>query len=252
MAVLVDIATETYDSKIEQELHLIQQRIRRLRSILVRYDRDKLYRSKVRPMAVVISIISFILLFLLAMFGPKIGFSVSTLIPVLQIPLVVLLWSAIGSFTSMVYRFNTASDLELQDPLRWLVTRPLTGIVMGVIAFLVVKVGLLSTASDLAASIGTTELMWLIAFLAGFSDRFSEGILRNTVGRLGGDKSADLFTHIPPASDLDIIETSQTPSKKKPSINQRVEPPQPQQGKSEPSKTDIAPESEQSAAQKSA
>src|SRR5260370_3473123 len=34
--------------------------------------------------------------------------------------------------------------------------------------------------------------MWLVAFLAGFSDRFSDGLLKSLVGRFGGDKTADL------------------------------------------------------------
>jgi hypothetical protein len=237
VAVLLELTAEAYEAKLEQELDSIHRRTEQLKSLLNRQDRDKNYRVNVRLIAVVVSIVSFVLLFLLAIFSPRIGLSVSTLIPVLQIPLAVLLWSALGSFTSLVYRFNTASDLELQDPLRWLVTRPLTGIVMGIIAFLVMKVGLLTTSStDVAASLGTNELMWLVAFLAGFSDRFSEGILRNAVGRLGGDKSADLFAPTAPASGLDLVELFQSAIKRKKEPAQESKQPQVEQVKAEPGK----------------
>jgi hypothetical protein len=34
--------------------------------------------------------------------------------------------------------------------------------------------------------------MWLVAFLAGFSDRFADGLLKSLVGRFGGEKNTDL------------------------------------------------------------
>lgn len=216
VAVLLGLTAEAYEAKLEQELDSIRRRIEQLKSLLDRHDKDKIYRNNVRLIAVVVSVGAFILLFFLAIFGPRIGLSAESLVPVLLVPVPILLWSALGSFTSLVYRFNTASDLELQDPLRWLVTRPLTGIVMGTIAFLVVKVGFLTTASDLADSLGKNELIWLIAFLAGFSDRFSESILRNIVGKLGGDKTADFFSPTTSSTGLDLVTLFQSAIRRKP------------------------------------
>src|SRR5262249_17582 len=57
---------------------------------------------------------------------------------------------------------------------------------------------------------GSKELMWLIAFLAGFSDRFADGMLKSLVGKFGGDRSSELVsveptsasTLLPPLSPI--------------------------------------------------
>jgi hypothetical protein len=101
----------------------------------------------------------------------------------------------------MLYRFNNSVDAELADPLRWSFTRPLTGVLMGIIAYLAFKIGLL-VLQPMSAPDGATvtrlsapqELLWLAAFLAGFSDRFADSVLRSLAGRLGGDRQAELHT----------------------------------------------------------
>jgi len=108
---------------------------------------------------------------------------------------------------AMLYRFNTSADAELADPLRWCFTRPLTGILMGIIEYMVFKVGILvlQPASDaVSAAHGSggapQELLWLAAFLAGFSDRFADSVLRSLAGRLGGDRQGDLVVTDRPSS----------------------------------------------------
>jgi hypothetical protein len=56
----------------------------------------------------------------------------------------VIFWSAIGSFAAILYRFTNAGDKDLEDPVRWLFSRPVTEIIMGAISFLVLKGGLLA------------------------------------------------------------------------------------------------------------
>lgn len=202
-AVVLELTAEAYEAKLEDNVASVRRRIGQLKSVLDRHDKDRAYRGTVRLVAVVVSLVAFVLLFLLAIVGPSFGLSTESFVPVLQIPVPVLLWSTLGSFTSLVYRFNTASDVELQDPLRWLVTRPLTGVVMGTIAFLAIKVGALAMEPELAKSLGKNELVWLAAFLAGFSDRFSETILKSIVGKLGGDKTADFFSPTTVTAGLD-------------------------------------------------
>jgi hypothetical protein len=122
----------------------------------------------------------------------------------MQLPLPILLWSAIGSFTAILYRFNSSGDIELRDPLRWLFTRPLTGIVMGTMAYLAMKIGMLAAVPDKASSLGSLELMWVVAFLGGFSDRFADTLLRSLVGRFGGDGKADLVSLDDLSSSLNL------------------------------------------------
>src|SRR5262249_7255303 len=44
------------------------------------------------------------------------------------------------------------------------------------------------------------QLLWLAAFLAGFSDRFADSVLRNLTGRLGGDRQSDFLSADRPAA----------------------------------------------------
>jgi hypothetical protein len=111
-----------------------------------------------------------------------------------MIPLPVLIWSGIGSFAAILYRFNSSGDVELQDPLRWLFTRPLTGIVMGTITYFVLRIGLMSVESPNVDTLSSSELLWLVAFLSGFSDRFSDTLLRALIGRFSGEKLDSLVT----------------------------------------------------------
>lgn len=191
---LIELTIETYESNVEQELDLIERRTKQIQSVLDRDEKERNFRKKIRFLAVAISVLAFILLFTVAILLPVYVAGTDYIIPILSIPITVLLWSAIGSFTALLYRFNKAGDVELQDPLRWLVTRPITGIMMGVLAYLALKAGFLAM-SQTNTSIATNELIWLISFLAGFSDTFSDGILKRLMGQLGNDKNEDLINY---------------------------------------------------------
>ena len=209
LAMSLELTAEAYEANIDEELDAIQRRSNQLNSFLDRDANDRRQRKRVRIVAVLISVSSFVGLFALAILGSRYDLEVDYVIPVLQIPMPVLLWSAIGSFTSLLYRFNKASDIELQDPLRWLVTRPLTGIVMGTVVYLVIRAGFLSTGVVDLLPAETNELIWLVAFLVGFSDRFSESLLKSLVGRLGGDKDTSLLTPSSMPTRLSVAELLQ-------------------------------------------
>ena len=125
----------------------------------------------------------------------------ATLVPILNVPVPVILWSCSGSLGAMLYRFYTSADAELADPLRWSFTRPLTGILMGITAYMAFKAGVLliqpQSGSNTSAIDNLSEvqqqLLWLAAFLAGFSDRFADSVLRKLTGRMGGDQQADFL-----------------------------------------------------------
>src|SRR5438477_550043 len=84
------------------------------------------------------------------------------LIAIISIPFAIVMWSFIGSLSAMLYRFNKSDDAELADPLRWMFTRPLTGVVMGVVSFLILKAGLTTIGSTTIdpANLGKQEFMW--------------------------------------------------------------------------------------------
>jgi hypothetical protein len=141
---LFELTAETYETNIEQELDLVQRRADQIKSVLDRDQKDRKFRKIVRFVAVIISVLIFISLFTAAVLSPLYLSTIDYTIPILSIPLPILMWSAIGSFTALLYRFNKAEEAEIHDPLRLIVTRPLTGIMMGVVTYLVVKTGFLA------------------------------------------------------------------------------------------------------------
>lgn len=184
-----------YEAKTMQDLEILDMNISRIENALAAYQKDRSKRKQVRWIAVFVSFMSILGTGVFLWFSEKLGFDSATFINIINLPLPVLLWSIIGSYAAILYRFTNAGDSELKEPLRWLFARPLTGIIMGAISFLIMQVGLFSiNADDAAKSLGGKEIVWLVAFLAGFSDRFSDYLLKNVVGRFGGNTDGDLIT----------------------------------------------------------
>lgn len=127
------------------------------------------------------------------------------MVPGINVPVYVLLWSAIGSCTAVLYRINRAVDMDLEDPVRLMVAQPIISVVMGTVSYLIVQLGLLTLTSDPTASglpdangienaaeQRITYFLSFMAFLVGFSDRFANRLLQTLAGRFGGESDADL------------------------------------------------------------
>jgi hypothetical protein len=187
--------SNTYEATSEQELQIIGMSLSRIENALTAYKNDKKRRGRIRLFAVIVSLLGLIGIGLAIWICTVRGVTETYEVNILKLPVQVLFWSIIGSFAAILYRFTHAGDSELNEPLRWLFARPLTGIIMGAIAYLVLRVGLITIQSGQPATpLGGKEVVWLIAFLAGFSDRFSDVLLRNVVGKFGGDTTGDLLT----------------------------------------------------------
>jgi|GEM_PF-6835071 len=111
-------------------------------------------------------------------------------IPLLGVPVSVIIWASLGSLGAILYRFYTRQPGRLVDEVRWLVARPIIGIIMGALGYLTVLSGIFAfggaSAAD-AASNSRPQLMWLVAFLGGFSDRFFESVIDGVIGRFSND-----------------------------------------------------------------
>jgi uncharacterized integral membrane protein len=189
----VDLMTQMYEAKSEQQLKTTEMSLSQIKVYLEQYKKIMRNRSYARWAAVLVTVLALLILVLVILH--EINASRSTFtstIPVLDLPLPILVWSAIGSFTAILYRFNNSGDIELQDPLRWLFTRPLTGVVMGAITYFVIKLGFLTVGMEDSANLDTSKLLWVIAFLGGFSDKFADSLLKSLVGKFGGDSKENL------------------------------------------------------------
>ena len=97
------------------------------------------------------------------------------------IPEPIWFWAVIGSFTSMLLRAGYFPFQDKTQAFRWLLFRPIVGVVMGVLAYLMVIAGLIVFAGK--ATPQTPELLWVISFVGSFSDTLSINLLQRILGR---------------------------------------------------------------------
>ncbi|MEL7005072.1 MAG: hypothetical protein AAFN93_20385 [Bacteroidota bacterium] len=109
------------------------------------------------------------------------------LVPFFEIPWPVLLWSFIGSLAAMIYEFNRKPLYDFGNVAKWLITRPVQGVVLGSAFYLVLVSGLLlltgSNPSESADSARVDEVILVLSFLVGFSDKFADSVFNTLVDR---------------------------------------------------------------------
>jgi hypothetical protein len=96
------------------------------------------------------------------------------------IPAAVWLWALIGTLTSMLLRAGAKPFADRVEAKRWLVYRPVVGVVMGVMIYLLLQAGLIVFTDQ--GQTQTEELVWVVAFFGGFSDSFSVNLLNRILG----------------------------------------------------------------------
>ncbi len=147
-----------------------------------------------------------------------------TKIPLLSVPVSVILWASIGSLAAILYRFYTKNAESLEDELKWLLARPIIGIIMGCIGYIAIIGGLIvfgtspplietyssqaynnsETVNSDSVSDGNIApessekedknsvndkdarvyMFWIVAFLCGYSDKFFESTIELLAGKL--------------------------------------------------------------------
>lgn len=104
--------------------------------------------------------------------------------PILGIPGPVIIWSLIGSFAAMLHRYNHRPIEDFDDAEKWLLTRPVLGVVLGSTFYLVLNSGffLIPGINNSDSSI-KDEVTLILSFLVGFSDRFVDSVFNALVDR---------------------------------------------------------------------
>jgi len=107
------------------------------------------------------------------------------------IPVPVIFWSVIGSLTSIIINAGRRPIANFNDALLLLFSRPIAGIVMGILCYLMLAAGLLAmTGSDKTQ---LPQLLWVTAFAGSFIDTLSERLLKrfsNGISNTGDDAKA--------------------------------------------------------------
>ncbi|MBC7877767.1 MAG: hypothetical protein H7Y59_11415 [Anaerolineales bacterium] len=107
--------------------------------------------------------------------------STESVIPWLNVPISIVFWSAIGSAANMLYRYYKKDDaINIDRELRRAWARPLVGIIMGVVTYLVAVSGLILIGAATPQNINIEikpEILSLFAFVGSFSDKIFEGVV---------------------------------------------------------------------------
>lgn len=119
----------------------------------------------------------------------------TTIIPIIDVPLPVVIWAAIGSLSAILYRFYKYPPRRLKTEIQWLVARPIIGIVMGAMAYLAITSGLfifgVATGENPTGEIARPQIIWFLAFLGGFSDRFFETVIETVIGKVSTPQASE-------------------------------------------------------------
>lgn len=118
----------------------------------------------------------YIVLIGLAIFKGKQFFTDNAVMPILGIPVAVIIWSALGSLANMLYKYYKGTYASgVGNGFKWVLARPIVGVLMGSVVYLVMVTGLLLVGASAKPQV---ELFWLFAFIGGFSDTIFEGVVK--------------------------------------------------------------------------
>ncbi len=108
-------------------------------------------------------------------------------LPYLGVPVQVVIWGFIGSFASMLYRFNRNPIYDFGDTVKWLITRPIQGIVLSSSFYLVLISGQFLFTGNIHSEqngvLTSPEIILFLSFLIGFSDRFNDSVFNTLIRR---------------------------------------------------------------------
>jgi hypothetical protein len=116
-------------------------------------------------------------------------------IPVIGIPVSVIVWSFIGGVAAILQEF-VATRRSAEPPTvdyEWLLWRPVVGVVMGSSLYLAIRGGLLVLGQG--GEVTSSYILWLLAFIGGFSDKFAElvydMVVRRFTNKNGDNKKSE-------------------------------------------------------------
>ena len=186
--ILSDASLHVARALKEEEAERIRIENNRKKQLEAAFARQTLLKKKIQQRSIVLGMagIMFVLIGVLSAFldgKAEIG--------VLGLPLPVVLWSFIGGIGATLYAFVGTQQQVENEPFRldWLIGRPLVGVIMGCVVYLAVATSISAlTSAEVSPGSSYNEgakpyLLWALAFLGGFSDKFALLLFDNLVGK---------------------------------------------------------------------
>jgi peptidoglycan/LPS O-acetylase OafA/YrhL len=98
---------------------------------------------------------------------------------IMYVPVPILVWAFAGGMVGVLYQLAFRKKLGPRFYV-WLVAKPVVGMIMGAIVYFIAVSGELALNGK--AQIQNIELLNVLAFLGGFSDRYSVDLLNRITG----------------------------------------------------------------------
>jgi len=187
------------DDEDNKNIYVLSQEAQATIGIMIdieqrRYLVEKLVRSDLEKATVTTRLVIIAIMFIISLmiFGGLFHGSLVTVgeklldylkLPLLNLPWPVVFWSFIGNFAAMIYRFNRQPIYEFGNVLKWTITPLVQGIVLGSAFYLILVSGLSLLTSEKI----TTEVILILSFLVGFSDRFADSVFNTLIERYTKD-----------------------------------------------------------------
>jgi hypothetical protein len=186
-----EIIRKNDDNDFAWTLSRAQFEIRRVHVVISKEQQLQKAETQLRWIVPLLVLLYVAVIILFIVFG-GVSWTTNTEVPIIGIPMSVILWSVIGSIAAILYRFYTRGKTKATDEIRWLIARPIIGVVMGALSYLAIISGLFIFGSAIGVNsdptIARPQLLWVVAFLGGFSDKFFEAIINAVVGKISNQK----------------------------------------------------------------
>lgn len=174
---------------------------------------NKVRQDEIKLTWIIPSIISFYTILVVAVTVLSISNGVGDLlIPLINIPLSVLVWSAIGSLSALIYRYyRRIKRASLIPEIRLTFGKFWIGLISGAIFYFAVRSGLFILSSqqvDINQSpLGQQQLMWVLVWLISFSDFVFERVITRISGNVVGEESDKTVSSVLGVNISDISDT---------------------------------------------
>jgi len=109
---------------------------------------------------------------------------------VLYVPVYILVWGLLGGGVGVLHRlaFHRGDGKQGHELYTWVIAKPVIGMVMGGIVYFLAVSGELFLNGK--TEISNIHFLNVLAFIAGFSDRFSIDLIDRVAARAGQGRSA--------------------------------------------------------------
>ncbi|HAC63437.1 MAG TPA: hypothetical protein DCF68_07825 [Cyanothece sp. UBA12306] len=183
---IISVYSDTGESDIdESDLDKADFDIRRVGAVLSREIQQQKWEARLRFIVPILVFVYTAIIVGIIFIGSN-TWDTETIIPIIDIPVFVLVWSGIGSLATILFRFYKKQQKSASDEIRWLIARPIIGIITGAVVYLAIISGLtflgLTNIDEAVNQKISSEAIAIIAFLGSFSDLVFDTVINNIIG----------------------------------------------------------------------